>query len=310
MPDSAGGLSYQQKETEHNISLGGQLSKTEGHTLHYNLTAEAWVIGKDAGQLKLDFATDLNFPLLGDTVQLAAKAYFYRLNPTYYYRQYHSRNLWWNHGDRLNKETRTRVEGRFTYRRTKTQLRVAIEEIQNYTYLGMGYDYTTSGRTNLTAQVLQQSSNINVLTAQLKQDFRLGPLNWENVVTYQNSSSKDALPLPTLNIFTNLYLKFKIAHVLSVELGGAMTYFTKYYAPDYLPQMGQFAVQQTEDSRVELGEYPFVDVYANMHLKRARFFVMMTNVTSGMGNRMAFLTPHYPTDGSVLRMGVSWNFFN
>ena len=71
------------KVTEHNVSIGGQLIKSQGHTLHYNATAELWAVGEDAGQLKADFNTDLNFPLFGDTITLAAHAHFYRLNPTY-----------------------------------------------------------------------------------------------------------------------------------------------------------------------------------------------------------------------------------
>lgn len=112
------------------------------------------------------------------------------------------------------------------------------------------------------------------------------------------------------NFFSNLYLKFKVAKVLGVELGADATLFTKYYAPDFCPMINQFAVQQNEASRVELGGYPFVDVYANMVLKGVRFFVMMTHVNHGSGNRMAFLTPHYPTNSNVLHLGVSWNFFN
>lgn len=142
------------------------------------------------------------------------------------------------------------------------------------------------------------------------QDLQLGPLHFDNVVTYQSSSDSDVLPLPQLNLFSNLYLKFRVAQVLTVELGGALTYFTKYAAPDYLPQLGQFAVQQNADSRVELGNFPFVDAYANLHLKHARFFIMMSNALASSANRMHFLAPHYPQNSSVLRLGVSWNFFN
>jgi hypothetical protein len=193
---------------------------------------------------------------------------------------------------------------------------VAVEEIQHYTYFGMSYDLTTNdegtiiGRKGMIAGVYQESGNINILTAQLHQNFRLGPLNWENVVTYQNSSNKDVLPLPDFNIFSNLYFKFKVAGVLGVELGADATYFTKYYAPDFCPLINQYAVQMNEKSRVQLGEYPFVDVYANMVLKGCRFFFVMTNVLNGSGNHMKFLTPHYPTNGMVLHMGVSWPFFN
>jgi hypothetical protein len=308
--------SFQQKWTEHNVSIGGQLNKTQGKTLHFNTQAEYWLAGEDAGQLKLDFSTDLNFKLLGDTVRLAAKAQFRRLNPTFYQRRYHSKFLWWDNQDNLSKETRTRIEGIFSYEKTDTKLRVAIEEVQNYTYYGMSYGLTTNtegavnGRKEMTAGVYQESGNINILTAQLHQNFRLGPLNWENVVTYQNCSNTDVLPLPQLNIFSNLYLKFKIARVLGVELGTDATYFTKYNAPDFCPLINQFAVQQNAESKVELGEYPFVDVYANLVLKGCRFFFVMTNVLNGSGNHKKFLTPHYPTNGMVLHMGVSWPFFN
>ena len=296
------------KWNEHNISVGGQLIKTQGKTLHYNLAAETWLVGEDAGQIKVDFSTDLNFPLFGDTVSLGAKAYFYRLNPTFYQRHYHSKHIWWDNS--LSKETRTRVEGLFTYRKTNTRLRVAVEEIQNYTYFGMSYDATTDCRTNLSAAVYQSGKNINLLTAQVMQDFRLGPLNWENIFTFQSSSQEDVLPVPTINVFTNLYLKFKIAKVLAVEFGADGYWFSKYYAPDYCPQLSQFAIQQTADSRVKIGGYPFIDVYANMHLKHTRFFVMMSHVNGGSGNKQYFLAPHYPSNGRVLRFGLSWNFFN
>ena len=103
-------LSRMANWTENTVSVGGQITKTQGKTLHYNLLAEAWLVGEDAGQLKVDFSTDINFPLFGDTVTLAAKAHFYRLNPTFYQRHYHSKHIWWDNND-MSKETRSRIEG-------------------------------------------------------------------------------------------------------------------------------------------------------------------------------------------------------
>lgn len=316
MPDTLGTTVFQQQWTEHNVSVGGQLNKTQGKTLHFNLTGEFWLAGEDASQLKLDFDTDLNFALFKDTVRVAAKAFFHRMNPSFFYRRYHSQHMWWDQQNEFKQEMRTRIEGMLSYSLTNTRLRLAVEEIQNYTYFGMSYDTNKDGngniigRENLTAGAYQEGGNINLLTAQLYQDFRLGPLNWENIITYQNSSNADVLPLPALNIFSNLYLKFKIARVLDVELGGNVTYFTKYEAPDFCPMINQFAVQKNTASRVELGEFPFVDVYANLKLKGVRFFVMMSNVLYSSANRKYFTTPHYPMNGSVMHMGVSWPFFN
>ena len=308
MPDLENDSAYMHRWTEHSISVGGQLTKTQGTLLHYDLLAEAWVAGEDAGQLKLDARGDLNFALLGDTMRLDARAYMHRTNPTFLQRRYHSKHLWWDND--LSKETHSHLEGKLTYEKTNTSLRVALDEIENYTYLGMSYAIDGEKRTGLTAGFLQHDASLTVLTAQLDQRLRLGPLHWDNIVTFQSSSDQDVLPLPKLNVFTNLYLQFMVARVLLVEMGASGTWFTKYYAPDYLPQMNQFAVQQNADSRMELGNFPLVDVYVNMHLKHARFFVMMTNVTGTSFDRMSFLTPHYPLNRSVLHLGVSWNFFN
>ena len=310
MPQLADGATayHLEKYNAHCLNVGGRLSKTQGHTFHFNLGAEFGLTGVNKGAIDLDFSTDLNFALLGDTVRLAAKALFSRTPAGYFRENYHSKHLWWNTS--LTPETRTHLEGIFSYDKTRTKVRVAIDEIQNYTYFGMSYTVTDKGRTGLTGGIYQESQNINVLTLQLKQDFTLGPLNWDNIVTYQNSSKKDVLPLPSLNLFSNLYLKFRVARVLLVELGGCMTWFSKYHAPDYLPQLSQFAIQQNSDARVELGGYPFIDVYANMHLKRARFFLSMSHVNAGSGSKMYFLTPHYPTNTRILRFGVSWNFYN
>ena len=294
---------------EHNLSVGGQLSKTEGKTLHYNVTAETWLLGEDLGQLKIDGAVDLNFPLFGDTVTLAAKGFFHRNNPTFYYRHYHSRHFWWDNTS-LSKELHSRVEGLFSYRKTNTTLRVAFDEIQNYTYLAMGYNIADDhSRKGNTMEVRQKGGAITLLTLSLAQNFKLGPLNWENVITYQKSTDNDVLPVPDLNIYTNLYLRFKIAQVLKCDFGADGRYFTKYYAPDYSPALGQYAVQ-TGDNRVQTGTYPLVNIYANFHLKHTRFFVMMSHVNAGSGNRQYFLTPHYPLNQRVFRFGLSWNFFN
>lgn len=305
LPDSVGGRS---SYNEHSLSVGGQLLKAQGNTLHYNVTAEAWLLGEDAGQLKIDGRADLNFRLFKDTVTLAANAYFHRLNPTFYYRHYHSKHFWWDN-DGLDQEMRTHIEGAFSLKRTRTRLRVAYDNLQNYTYFAQSYNITEDfGRTGNTVAVRQSSKNISLLTLQLAQDFRLGPLRWENMITYQKSSDKHVLPVPDLNVYTNLYLHFKVAKVLTIDLGADARFFTKYKGLDYSPAIGQFTVQDNGDANVEVGNYPIVNAYANMHLKHTRFFVMMSHVNASSGD--SFLVPHYPVNGRIFRFGVSWNFFN
>ena len=294
---------------EHNLSIGGQLIKSQGKTLHYDATLETWLTGKDAGQMKIDADADVNFALFGDTVRLQASGFFHRLNPTFFYRHYHSKHFWWDNDD-MSKIIHTRIEGKFGYEKTKTTVRVAFDNIKNHTFFAMGYNVTDDfGRTGNTLSVVQKSGAISLLTLELQQKLKLGPLHWDNVITYQKSSDDMALPVPDLNIYTNLFLRFKIARVLKCDFGADARFFTKYYAPDYSPALGQYAVQ-TGENRTEVGNYPIVNVYANFHLQRTRFFVMMSHINAGQGKPDYFLAPHYPLNQRIFRFGVSWNFYN
>ena len=75
-------------------------------------------------------------------------------------------------------------------------------------------------------EVEQSSENIQVLSATLSHALRWGILNWENEWTFQQSSNR-VLPLPKLNIWSNLFLRFRIAKVLDTELGADVRYFNR-----------------------------------------------------------------------------------
>lgn len=302
LPDSVAMRSW----NENALSVGAQLIKAQGRTLHYNVTGELGVAGVNAGEIHVDGGIDVNFPLWKDTMTLAASGFYHHEKPSFYYRHYQGRHFWWDDDD-LSMVDHFRVQGVLRYQKTRTTLRVAFDEMKNYTYFATTYTTSDAGRLANAVEVRQAGDPISVFTAELKQDFTLGPLNWETVATVQKSTNEDALPLPLVNVYTNLYLRFKIAHVLKCDFGADVRYFTKYKAPDYVPAIGQYAVQ-ANDVKTEIGNYPLVNVYANFHLKHTRFFAMMSHVNASSGGY--FFAPHYPLNGRVFRFGVSWNFFN
>ncbi|WP_418829667.1 putative porin [Phocaeicola sp.] len=301
---------------ENTISVGGQLIKEQGQTLHYNVMGEIALVGEDAGQFQIQGKGDLNFRLFSDTVRLEANAYIKNLNPIFYYRHFHSKHYWWDNND-LSKIMRTRIEGKLSVDRWKTQLKVGVENIKNYTYLdntSVKYTETSSGKEVTTYKndvaVKQNSGNIQVFSAALRQDFKLGIFHLDNEITYQKSSNQDVLPLPDLTLYHNLYIKFGLAKkVLQIEMGADVRYFTQYYAPDYAPAIGQFYLQNKE-TRYKLGGYPLLNGYINLHLKRTRIFIAMYNLIQGQGEKSYFLAPHYPLNPRLLKFGLSWNFFD
>lgn len=187
---------------------------------------------------------------------------------------------------------------------------VGLENIKNYTYIANNSTNLPGTKNYLSSLgVRQEKDNIQVLSATLKQDLKFGIFNFNTELTYQHSSNDDVLPLPALNVYANLFIKFKIAKVLNTELGADVRYFTEYYAPDYSPALGQF-VQQNPGENVKIGNYPFTSVYANFLLKQTRFYVKYSHINEGTGKRNYFLAPHYPVAPAVFWFGLSWNFYN
>lgn len=297
---------------ENHVSVGGEIQKLLGRTVHYKAGAEVWLLGPQAGDMDIHGSGDLNFRLLKDTVHLSALAYFKNVTAPFYYQHYHSQALWWD--NELSRETHTRLEGTLSLDRLGTSIRFGVENISNYTYLSyVNTALGTDADGNVTSYsrdvaVRQQGGSIQVMSATLKQDFHFGFFHWDNAVTWQHSTNNDVLPLPMISLYTNPYVVVHIAKVLRVEAGVDLRYFTSYYAPDYAPLLNQFAVQDASMTRVKIGNYPIFNGYVNFAIKRLRGYVNVQHFNAGSGN--AFLVPHYPIDPLSIHFGLSWNFYD
>ena len=310
--DGEGGMT---RYTESDVSVGGELARTQGSRFHFNTSAEVWLIGEHVGDLNIDGKTDLSLRLGKlDTLLTDIHVNFMHRKPTFFFRHYHSQSAWWDNND-LDREVRLKIDGTLRLKKLGTRLNVGFENVSNYTYFGMqntlldGKDALSLLPTDYSHAVgVMQTGSVQVFGATLAQDLNWKVIHWDNQVSFQTSTNQDALPLPKLNVYTNLYLLFRIAKVLRVQIGGDMRYFTSYYAPDYSPAIQQFAVQDTGHERVKIGNYPIIGAYANMHLKHCRIYVSLRHVNAGSGH--SFLVPHYPINPMTIHFGLSWNFFN
>jgi len=301
--------------TENDVSVGSELARTQGNRFHFNASGEVWLVGKHVGDVNIDGKTDLKLSLgRRDTLLADLHVGVKHSKPNFFFRHYHSQTTWWDNDD-LYREVRLKIDGNLRLKKFGTRLHVGFENISNYTYFAMQNTLLEKAETELPTDLshnvaVMQASSVQVFGATLAQDLKWGVLHWDNRVSYQESSNQDVLPLPRLDIYTNLYLVFRlgIRKVLRVQVGGDMRYFTSYYAPDYSPAIQQFAVQDASHERTKIGSYPIVGAYANLHLKHCRFYVSARHVNAGEGH--AFLVPHYPINSLVIHLGLSWNFFN
>ena len=286
-------FSIPRNHSENLLWVGGELSKQKGELLTYNVNGKFGLAGSVIGDIDVTADVRSRFRLWKDTVQLQAYGFFKNIEPSYFYKRYASNHFMWNNS--FGKTRRMRVGGELSVKRWGTKLNVGVENIQNYIYFD----------NNCLPQ--QEGSIIQVFQARLDQNFRLGILNWENEVVYQKTSKPSIIPLPELSVYSNLYLLFRIAKVLHVQLGIDCRYYTKYKSETFQPATLTFHTQD----QIEVGNYPFMNAYINMKLKQTRFFVMMSHVNQGLfGGNNYFSLPHYPLNPRMFQMGLSIDFSN
>lgn len=295
--------------TENYFTIGAQLFSKQSRLFHYDLLGELRNTGKSWGEFNVSANVGLAIPLHSDTLKVNLFGNTRGEQPTFYQRTYHARNAWWDKS--YDRTFSASAGGTIAYKRTR--LSVALQTLQNHAYFQERLTpVTTSEGTTLFhsgVEALQKRKNIQALSASLRQDLTWGILNWENELTAQTTSEKEILPMPAFSVWSNLYLRFRIAHVLLTEFGADARFFTAYKALTYSPLIGSYVVQDP-DHATKTGNYPWVNVYANFHLKSTRFYIMASHVNYKSGSGKPFLVPHYPLNQMVLRLGISWNFFN
>ena len=277
---------------EFSTYIGAELSKRMGKIITYNALGELCVVGDDVGEFRANGELRTTFNLFKKEAYVRAYGSIKNTTPAFFQRHFHSRYYWWDKN--LNNTQQFHAGGEVNVESTGTALSAGVESIQNYVYYG------ESG------EVEQFDGNIQVITARLKQNFACRSLGWENELAYQASSQQHVLPLPNLSLYSNLYVKFKVAKVLSVQMGADLHYFTSYHAPYYQPATQQFQIQE----EVKIGNYPLINGYMNFHLKQARFFIMAYNLGSKFTKPRYFSLAHYPLNPMMLKMGVAVRFNN
>lgn len=302
-----------QRYNENDLSIGGELARTQGKLLHFNVNSEFFLTGQKVGDLTVNGSTNWEFRLgKKDSLLIDVKAMIKNEKPDFFFRHYHSQHAWWDNDD-LARQLRTRFEGTLRLKNFGTKLKFGFENITNYTYFGMQNTILNPNKpllpTNLSHAVAvnQYGGSIQVLGASVAQEMKLGVLHWENELAFQTSSNQDVLPLPAMNVYSNMYLLFRIAKLLRIQIGADMRYFTQYYGLDYSPSIQQFAVQDASLERQKMGGQPIVNVYLNSHLKHFRFYFMAQHVTGGTN---AFYAPYYGMNPLTICIGLSWNFIN
>ena len=287
-------LNISPSSTRNLLWIGGRLQKDKGDILRYNANVRFGLVGDVIGDLELDGNISTRFKLFGDSVKITANAEFQNKAQPYLLQQYISNHFIWNND--FGKTRRYKIGGELQIPWTKTLIAAGVENIQNMVYF------------NSKSLPAQFGGNIQVFSAKLEQQLRLGILNWNNSIYYQKTSNSDVLPLPELTIYSNLFIKFIAFRVLKLQVGVDVDYYTSYKGLDYQPATMSFHVQG--DDKINVGNYPFCNAYITARLYQTRFYILWSHVNQGWFSKNSFVLPHYPLNPRRLEFGLSVDFSN
>ncbi len=133
-------------------------------------------------------------------------------------------------------------------------------------------------------------------------------LGWKNDISYQiTDDALGPIRVPQLHLRSIVYTNFTVYYNrLNLMPGIEAHYFSSYYAPNWMPATGMFHLQNNE----LIGNFPYINFFVNVELKRALIFIKLENITEDLLPREYFIAPGYPLPDFVLRLGIKWDFYN
>lgn len=297
-------------ESDNLYTFGARLSNTKGRYFRYDIEVAK---GVNKSNMELSGNIGTFFNIAGRSTSLNAKGYIRNTPASFFQNNFSSRN-WIFHND-FSDEKRVYIEAQIKFPKlsfSETEVSGSYENITDYIYLQdelIPEEEQIAKWSKFRRTPTQHSGMVNILTLKAKQKINAGAFNIELQGILQKSSNNEVIPLPTWDVTANMYFLGLISSVLKVQVGAQTHIHAPYMANGFDPLFNQFYNQNAENG-IKLGNFPFTNVYINLHLKYTRFFVMLYNVTKTMGNRESFTTPHYPIDPFMFRWGLSWRFNN
>ncbi|MBN2682234.1 MAG: hypothetical protein JXR58_06980 [Bacteroidales bacterium] len=158
---------------------------------------------------------------------------------------------------------------------------------------------------------LQEKSTFQAFMISLDKNFSKGKFHFNNTMFYQESGNQKALSLPKILLKHTIFWKFPVnfkvtGGYMDLISGIELRYNSNFYAMGYSPALGSFYNQEEK----LLGNYPYIDLFINIKLKRSRFFFKMEHLNEGLLNPNYFLALHYPANIRVFKFGISWSFYD
>ncbi len=256
-----------------------------------------YLTGYKAGQTSLNGEISTKIKLLKQPFNVDFEGALENLVPSYQFNSYYSNNyIWENDFKNIN---RIYLSGKIETPSKRFEVEGNYSLLSNYIY--MSDDGPES-----------YNNPISVSAFSVKKEFVIWKFHSINQIWLQISENSSVIEVPGIVFFNSTYFDqtwlFKLTNgKLRTMLGVDINYNSAFNGYRYNPSVAQYYISNNTYS---VGNYPYIDAWLNVRLKRARLYAKYEHVNSSDDNLNHFYAVNYPSKLGVFKIGLSWTFYN
>ncbi|MFC2176400.1 putative porin [Bacteroidota bacterium] len=272
----------------HNLSIllsaGGKFRKVD-----WGIDGQVMVFGHNI----FDARVDLKVATEVKESSFTGSALYSLYRPNFISSYYVSNHFTWSNSWRQT--SHLRLEVAHTQNRLRLKTAVQYHLFQNMVVYG-------------TDRLPYQATRLNQMVVLKAEEHFI--MKWFHLIfegAAQFKPSGDEIRVPTFVGRGLLYYQNDIfKRKLRLQFGIETSYATAYFANSYNPALSNFYLQNDK----QVGNYPFIDVFLNLRVKKFRAFVKVEHVNAGWFGYTYYQVPNYPTNDLSWKFGVNWAFLD
>ncbi|HZX62897.1 MAG TPA: putative porin, partial [Bacteroidales bacterium] len=170
---------------------------------------------------------------------------------------------------------------------------ISISRIDHYAYL------------DSTIRPSQYNKEFGYIYGYLIGNLDIWRFRFAGQFAYQTIQGASVLRLPAFLGNLTVYYTQPLFHGAAIlQPGLNFNYNTAYYADNYMPALRSYYLQHNK----EVGNYLYMDIFVNVKIQRARFFVEYTHFNASFMGRTYYTVPSYPMQDAAFHFGIAWRF--
>lgn len=295
LPDA--GYYYRHNAVFQNLTLMGTLGYRFSNKVDVNLDVQQIFQGRHAGDFL--YQAQANVMAGKNLGKIILSAYQQNKSPEEIYSRFYGTYYNWNLSATLNRTKTTN----FTFRYINDFLK--LDACASY-YLLDNFIYFAEGAEKNQIVPVQENSPINLLKITLGKRFSLGSFHLDVFGVYQKSDGKNSLRTPDFYTFNSLYKDQTFFKALKTQIGLDIRYNAPFQTVSYSPATSQFVNAQP----VVFSSAPIIDIWVKAGLRRANLFAKYEYLNQGLFSNGYYLVNRYPQQDRILKLGVTWNFYD